>query len=295
MKNTIALIGTAILAVTNLNAQISRSMEAFSHIGVGLEAGLMGAGIEISMPVVTNHMVLKVGYNFPVCTYPTDIDFSASDINNEINKLNQNISTANATLGRSYSPVSNLNDKVVVDVDGKIDFTAVKTLVELYPSKRSKFHFVFGAYIGNESLISLSGIADDATRAAYKSAVKLEKEYKANGDDKIFGDIDIKNSIKYNIDETSYGLGEDCVVDATVKVLKVRPYFGLGWGRSIPSRRVGFQFEVGAWYHGKPTIESPNELPVYDSSADGIDGIGETMERVLFWPQMTFRITGRLF
>ena len=58
-------------------------------------------------------------------------------------------------------------------------------------------------------------------------------------------------------------------------------------------KRVGFQFELGAWMHGKPTIKSSSEVS-YDPSAEGIDGVGDVMSKIQFWPQMTFRLTGRI-
>ncbi|MBQ0057793.1 MAG: hypothetical protein KBT20_09070 [Bacteroidales bacterium] len=302
MKKIILSLVAVAVALT-ASAQ-TKNMNAFKNVGIGVEAGLMGAGVEVSMPVVSNHLVLVLGYNFPNIKYSTDISFDAGDLNTEIDRLNASVREINA-YGAGLSEVSKLNEnEVTVSTDAKLNWGNFKAMVEYYPSSKSGFHFTLGAMIGNEEFISLNGVADEYTQAAYTSALKLESEYsawkKANASTiQQFGldlpETNIKGSLRYNIDETSYGLGDRCAVDAAIKIQKVKPYFGIGFGRAIPNKRVGFQFEIGAWYHGTPKIESTNELDFYDENADGIEGVGDTMSKIQFYPQMTFRLTGRIF
>ena len=44
----------------------------------------------------------------------------------------------------------------------------------------------------------------------------------------------------------------DGSVSADLKVRSVKPYVGLGFGRPIPRRRVGFRFELGALFMAVP-------------------------------------------
>ena len=42
----------------------AENMRAFRHLSIGVEAGSTGAGVSLYMPIVDNHLVLSVGYNF---------------------------------------------------------------------------------------------------------------------------------------------------------------------------------------------------------------------------------------
>ena len=89
---------------------------------------------------------------------------------------------------------------------------------------------------------------------------------------------------------------EDCSLDAAIQISKVRPYAGIGFGRSVPNKRIGFQFEMGAWFHGTPKVVSPNELPAdkYDPNAESIEGVGDIISKITVYPQITLRLTGRI-
>ena len=48
-----------ILSLTVLAAAVSaNAQEAFRHLGVGFEAGTAAAAVNVSVPVVTDHLVL---------------------------------------------------------------------------------------------------------------------------------------------------------------------------------------------------------------------------------------------
>ncbi len=38
--------------------------------------------------------------------------------------------------------------------------------------------------------------------------------------------------------------------------LKSSPYFGIGFGKSVPKKRIGFSFEIGFYYTGFPTLQA---------------------------------------
>lgn len=294
MKKILFSLATMALALT-ATAQ-TEHMNSFRNLGIGVEAGLMGAGVQVSVPVVTNHLVLVVGYNLPEFTYSTDFDFDAKDLNTEIDKLNKSVSLANQA-GGNFTPVSRISqDEITVSADATINWGNIKAMLEWYPSSYRTFHFTFGAMIGqDQQFLKFSGVADPSTQAAYSSALKLERQMKSSQFSALVENVDIQSSLRYNIDETTYGLGENCAIDAAVEIEKIKPYFGIGFGRSIPNKRLGMQFELGAWYHGTPKIISSNELSTYDPSADGFDGVGDILSKAQIFPQLTIRITGRIF
>lgn len=271
-------------------------MEAFRNVGVGIEAGLMGAGVEVSMPVVTDHLVLVLGYNLPNIKVNTDFEVSSSDIRQKINEMNTNINNYNALASGmpNYSRIDNLDypDKdITVDVDAKVKLGAFKCMLEYYPSAENSFHITAGMLIGQDNFVSLKGTADAEWWQTYMKAIEindkqLPSEYRVSN---------LEDVVKFSIDDRTFQFKPNSKgkLDLDVNINKVRPYLGFGFGRPIPKKRVGFQFELGAWFHAKPEIVSDSEVS-YDPSADGVSDVVKVMNKIQFWPQMTFRLTGRI-
>ena len=306
-KTTLTLALAAIVAMSNAQAL---QMNAFRNVGVGVEAGLMGAGVEVAVPVVTNHLVLVAGVTFPKVTFSTDITLNTGDWNDKIGELNQKVDKLNAKYSQPeyaqyqhphYDHVEYLDPsgEMTVTADAEINLPAFKTMLEYYPSERSTFHFVAGVMIGKGDFISIHGEPDAVSKNAYMSALRLndaiQNDPVAQKND-IQGIKDIGDVLHFNIDDKTYRVREDCSLDAAIQISKVRPYAGIGFGRSVPNKRVGFQFEMGAWFHGTPKVVSPNELPAdkYDPNAESIEGVGDIISKITVYPQITFRLTGRI-
>ena len=298
-KTTLTLALAAIAAMSSAQAL---QMNAFRNVGVGVEAGLMGAGVEVSVPVVTNHLVLVAGVNFPKITFSTDITLETGTWNNKIDELNAKVDKLNAKRGDEYyKHVDHLNasGEMTVTADADINLPTFKTMLEYYPSAKSTFHFVAGVMIGKEDFINIHGEPDEISKSAYMSALRLNNAIQndpiAQKND-IQGIKDIADVLHFNIDDKTYRVREDCSLDAAIQISKVRPYAGIGFGRAIPNKRLGFQFEMGAWFHGTPKVVSPNELPAdkYDPNAESIEGVGDVISKIKVYPQMTFRLTGRI-
>lgn len=294
-KTTLTMALAAIAAVAGAQAL---QMNAFENVGVGVEAGLMGAGIEVSVPVVTNRLVLVAGVNFPTINVTKDITLKTGNWNKKIDELNAKVDKLNGKYGYDkYNHVYYLNEELVGTADAKVKLTSFKTLLEYYPSSNSSFHLVAGFMIGKDKFVDVHGAPDKDTQEAYFSALTLNdaiKDDPKTDKEDIQGIKDIDDVLHFSIDNKTYRVKRDCTLDAAVKINRVRPYIGFGFGRAIPNNRVGFQFEMGAWYHGTPKVVSPNELSDYDPKARSIEGIGEALCKVEFYPQMTFRLTGRI-
>lgn len=296
-KKLIATLAFMAIASTDSYAQSSdKNMEAFRNLGVGIEAGLMGAGIQVSMPVVTNHLVVVVGYNFPSIKINTDFDVSSASIRQRIDELNTSINEYNAQMSGvpGQTRIDNLNypnKDIGVDVDAKVNFGAAKVLLEYYPSAKSSFHITAGMYIGQSEFVKLNGTVDSEWWQTYMHAIEINNnqlpaEYRINN---------LDDAVKFNVDDRTFQISPDSngKIDFSAKTNAVKPYLGIGIGRPIPKHRVGFQFELGAWMHGKPELASSSEVS-YDPSAESVSDIVKTVNKIQFWPQMTFRLTGRI-
>lgn len=76
----------------------------------------------------------------------------------------------------------------------------------------------------------------------------------------------------------------------------VCPYLGIGFGRYIANRAVGFGFEVGTWYMGRPKLEvqasgmlSPSANPEHVSMLE------DELRDLRFYPVLKFNVNVKLF
>lgn len=309
----------AIALAVSMMTGAAQAQEAFKHLGMSIEAGTTGAGINLSYPLVSDHIILTLGYNLPTFTYKTDFDLKTGSINGEIDRANGMIDRYNDVITRypdeaakrglsMIDRIENVN-KIKTDIEATIDFGNFKALIEYYPTKSSNFHFTAGLFIGSGDWISVSAQADQALWNTYLRAIEQNSKIvpmSANDIAPGFPSTDIApvsdldKAAKFNIYDQTFLLDKDSKghMDAKLTVMKAKPYIGIGFGNSVPvNHRVGFQMELGAYYHGRPSIESPCEVN-YDSSAygsDKIDDVMEVIQKMTWYPQLTFRITGRIF
>ena len=149
-------------------------------------------------------------------------------------------------------------------------------LFDFTPFRRGKssFYITLGAYFGSSKLLKLSGQLDPAQLA----------ELQSHG-------IQITD-IPVNIGSSEVMLNADGSMNASLKVWAVKPYVGLGFGRPIPKRRVGFRGEIGAAFIGKPKVESANVRDI-DSNGE-IGTINKILGKVIVYPNISLTLTVRL-
>ena len=158
--------------------------------------------------------------------------------------------------------------------EAKLTFPNFKAMVDYYPVKNGIFSITAGFYIGNNRITFDGQILD---YGQYSSHPKFG-----------FEDIIIQPDIDGNFDFK-------LKMGSTIK-----PYFGLGLGKTIPKSRVGFRFELGVVYQGGFKVESNNVV-----SADGLDRINEGLfdkfddlpvskEILKLWPMMNFTLSYRI-
>ena len=306
MKKILSSLAIAAVALS-ASAQ-SESMEAFKSFGFGVEAGTMGGGIQFSMPLVTDHLVFVMGYN----ALSLNLDYTVKNLSNV--KLNNRITTLNKqardyntyvspTTGVTFSELATLDDDINVETSAEFNMSNFKMLFEYYPSKNSSFHITAGAMIGKDYMLKIKGVADDISKDRYLNTIRFNEEIQAapggslKTEHHIDGVDDLESSLRLNLDNTTYHLGTNGRIDASLGINKVRPYLGIGFGRAIPTKRFGFQFEIGAWMHGSPTLKSSNCLDFYDDeaiSSDKVEDYYKMVKNLSIYPQMTFRFTGRI-
>lgn len=256
-------------------------MRAFSHLALGLEVGTTGVGLDVAVPL-SPYFALRAGVDMFPYSYSSkfDIDFQSS----EMDELVLNTPGLKAELQRKGLPTSSSELDTKAKLTAKLGLVNGKVLIDIYPFRRASFHFVAGVYFGKSKLVSVSGkmpsqiieVADVLNQYAQQTEFDFNTGI-------ALGDYSIQSN----------ALGE---VDAAIKINGVKPYIGLGFGRSVPRKRIGCQFELGAMFHGKPKIVSSNS-EVNDLINDELSssGITDIMEKVTIYPMISFRLIGRIF
>lgn len=289
----ILTIAASLCIICSASAQ-----EAFKSLGLGLEVGTTGAGVELALPVVSDHLVLKAGFNAPTISYshPGSLDPS---------QVNDNISSVNAELA-SYGVPERINttfSPIEYKISSMLNLSTAKLMLEWYPFKKASFHITVGAYYGlSSSFISARAESSEAFCSQYKQLgaeiEAINAKYQGLSG---YSPVSLEE-LRFGVDDRDFAILEDkarMLVSMDLAVAKIRPYFGIGFGRSIPKSHFSVMFDLGAWYHGAPVFSSPNQLqnsasePIQDIET-GYD-IWEILPKAAFYPQLSLRLSYKIF
>ena len=173
--------------------------------------------------------------------------------------------------------VNNMPNDFTVDLDANLKRTQGSVIFNVYPLAKAKvcssFFLAAGLYFGGDKLVQIKGHSDEIA----------EKINQFNGNPYIeLGDY------KLPVDE--YGN-----VKGGLKVQKVRPYLGLGFGRYVPKKRISVTGELGVQFHGhiKP-YTSEGEIKAFDELTEK-DDWKKVMDKLTVYPMLKIVISGRIF
>ena len=227
---------------------------AFSNLGVSLNGSTTGVGVTLSTPLA-KHFVLRGGYQFSYLSYSYLFD--------DFDPIN---------IAGTYVSVPSL------ELKAKLNSGAAHMMVDWVPFKKGMgtFFITAGFFLGRGDLLTVDGQFDmnDPTIKQIEDAGLLQDIEIDLGDDVVF-------------------LGRDGHMGAALDVNAFRPYAGLGWGRAIPKRRVGFRFELGAMFMGRPEVTSQNLRSGVIGS--DISEFNEVLDKITVFPQISFQLTYRIF
>lgn len=145
-----------------------------------------------------------------------------------------------------------------------LKFPNAKILVDYYPRPNGIFSVTAGFYIG-QNKISADG-----------------QIYNYNGSD----EFELMNDIviKPNADGT---FGAQLKLGNVIK-----PYLGIGLGRTIANNRVGFKFDLGVVYQGKMKIESDQIQNV--KAIQKASDVAISENALSWWPMIGFSLSYRI-
>jgi hypothetical protein len=148
---------------------------------------------------------------------------------------------------------------VDLTVTNKNNYTSI--IFNLYPSVHSSFHFLAGAIHSNNQF-TINAISQDSQSYG-----------------KIIFSPDQLGTLNFNLK------GQEWL-----------PMAGIGFGRAIPNRRLGFGFDLGAAYMGplKATIEADKAFePTNDQHNE--DVLNNAFSDIKWLPFLNFRLNIKLF
>ena len=182
----------------------------------------------------------------------------------------------NAEVDGQYYVNGESND-FTVDLDASLKRTQGSVIFNVYPLAKAKvcssFFLAAGLYFGGDKLVKINGHSDEIA----------EKINQFNGNPYIeLGDY------KLPVDENGN-------VKGGLKVQKVRPYLGLGFGRYVPNKRISVTGELGVQFHGhiKP-YTSEGEIEAFDELTEK-DDWKKVMDKLTVYPMLKIVISGRIF
>ena len=280
MKKLLLICATALFGFGQAHAQLDEDDYGFfNHVSLSASAGTTGIGFELAAPLTANFAV-RAGYSFmPKFKYSKKLTLDKSD------------------LAAFY-----VNGQYVheVELEGKLNMGDFSLLFDWHPWTNSSFRVTAGAYIGKSDVVLITN-----------KEPFMNPEYAGKAG------IDLSRSGSNIMEKYVIVTDAQGNVDAKLKVNSFKPYIGIGFGRAVPRKNIGVQFDLGVQFWGKPELQT--NLMYYDGELgdfvtryekvqkgritrsnddkdykDLRDAL-KTIEAVSVYPVLTLRLVGRLF
>ena len=222
-------------------------MRFWKHLTLGGEIGTMGIGMELATPLHPNIRLRAGIVALPFTS--TFADNSHQDLlkvvsvkGNSYDYMVARDERIMKALLAGWMPYRSSSFPDIVDIEEKQLRIEGKVLVDFYPKNGSWFYFTAGAYIGNMAQWRMKGEIDPI----YAKAVSVVNDYLPE-DDKMRL-LSCSSSPNYY---SEVEVGSDGKIDYSYRVLPVKPYVGIGFGRMLPKRKLGCHFDLGVLYRGR--------------------------------------------
>lgn len=252
------------------------------HLTLGGEIGTMGIGMEVATPLRPNIRLRAGIMALPFTTvfaYDSHQDLLklVSAKGNSYDYMVARDERIMKALLKGWLPYRSSSFPNTVELKEKLLRIEGKVLVDFYPKKGSWFYFTVGAYIGNMDQWHMKGEIDPV----YAKAVSVVNDYLPE-DDKMRL-LSCSSSPNYY---SEVEVGSDGKIDYSYRVLPVKPYVGIGFGRMLPKRKLGCHFDLGVLYRGRWRVHS-----------DGYhrDDFDPFFNWTSIYCVASLRLTGRLF
>ena len=259
------------------------------NLGVGVGVGTTGIVIDAST-TIHNYF----GVRFGVDIMPKFKASGKLNLGIDANKSIQNLKSEYSSF------LGNIDVPNKVEVEGKFNNTTWHFLIDVYPfGAKSSFHATVGAYFGPKKVINL-----------YNKQQGLLAPVNQWNNAVIDNNLGVENMAGVELGDYFITPNPDANGDVAgrIEVAGFRPYLGLGFGRAVPKKRIGCQFDMGVQFWGRPDVIAPmynksaypsksgyTEGKLDKASVSGDDGgFIKTLSKITVYPVLNFRLVGRI-
>lgn len=240
----------------------------FNHLSVNAGVGLEGISIGVAAPV-TNFLEIEGGVSMIPAIKPT---------------FDLNIPSQSVTVTQNgVSATINTPDDMKVNTEGNFKRTMGHIKAYVYPfGGSSKFFVVGGLSFGGKKIATVQGYSEDLKNFAAQYPQYTQQ---------------ILDAVGANLSGYNLKLNDDFRINGDIRCKNVRPYIGLGFGRTVPKNRIGFRFESGVQYMGTLKVfQDDQELDLEQilRDATGDDTVSKIVKNLKFYPCFKLSIIGRL-
>lgn len=288
MKKLLVLFAFIGMSLAPVSAQEDDQL-IFNHLGIGISVGSTALSINAST-VLTPYFGIRAGVNiWPAIKFRSNMHLGSRIQNWEKGDLKRYVGELNEVLSDDQKVPMEMPD--MVDLRVKPKLTAGHLLVDYYPFPRhSNFHLTTGFYVGTSTVIDVHNRHESSlipitlwnNAMENPDAQEVVRQYGLQPVGLVLGDYFIAPDKNGNL-------------DVRIRVSGFRPYLGLGFGRAVPRKRIGCQFDLGAQFWGSPRVIVNGERLEPDRVGDKLDDALSLVSRVKVFPVLTFRLVGRIF
>ena len=274
--HSLIILIAMMFAATGAQAQDADKIHAedglFNHLSVGLNTGLTGAGIDVSMPV---HKLVTVragisGWNIG------DIKFKAINTASEITSMQM---VEEDAIRRAQ-----IVDKV--ELAANPNFWNFYLLGEVHPFKNQPFYFSAGLFVGSQNFVHFRNTNEGALGFLYDANQKVEdynRLYHTN-----YPPIGLK------FGDYIFTADENGNIDVRMKTNAVKPYIGVGFGQHLAkTHRVSLAVDAGLLFWGTPKFVLNNGTEIDSSGRNS--GITGALKWLKAWPNIQVRVAYKIF
>ena len=274
--HSLIILIAMMFAATGAQAQDADKIHAedglFNHLSVGLNTGLTGAGIDVSMPV---HKLVTVragisGWNIG------DIKFKAINTASEITSMQM---VEEDAIRRAQ-----IVDKV--ELAANPNFWNFYLLGEVHPFKNQPFYFSAGLFVGSQNFVHFRNTNEGALGFLYDANQKVEdynRLYRTN-----YPPIGLK------FGDYIFTADENGNIDVRMKTNTVKPYIGVGFGQHLAkTHRVSLAVDAGLLFWGTPKFVLNNGTEIDSSGRNS--GITGALKWLKAWPNIQVRVAYKIF
>lgn len=252
-----------------LQAQMPWDTNFFNHLSVGVNAGTPGVGADVAMPVCKFIQVRAGFVKMPDFNINASLDASDTYYFDASGSLQQ-------------LPEGKLK------IQGRPKLANGMIMLDLLPIPISSFHITVGAYFGGGEVIEMYNLEDGSLAEIYAANQEILQWNFTHP-------YNQQNLVGLELGDYLLTPDKDGNIRTSLSTKKFRPYAGLGFGRAVPRKRIGFRTDIGCMFWGEPTIKCNGET-VSATDVGGDEGkIIRAISRIKIYPCINFRLCGRIF